>query len=55
LSIEDEKIIDSLTSQDSFNLKADSTNSIGRLVEGAEGKPSIIYILYKLIVHGLIV
>ena len=45
LSMEDLKLIDSLTTQDNFNLKTDSINSIGRVAEGTEGKHTLSYIL----------
>lgn len=45
LTLKDLKLIDSLTTLDNFNLKADSTSSIGRVAEGAEGKHPLGYIL----------
>lgn len=47
LTMEDYKLIDSLTEVDNKVMQADSANSIGRVAEGAEGKHSIDFILSR--------
>ncbi len=47
LTMEDYRLIDSLTEVDIKTMQADSANSIGRVAEGAEGKHSIEFILDK--------
>src|SRR6478735_11947085 len=48
LTMEDYKIIDSLTSVHYQKIKTDSANSIGRVAEGGEGKHILGFILDKL-------
>lgn len=48
LSMEDMKLIDSLTTLDNSVLKADSANRIGRVAEGSEGKHQLGYVLETL-------
>jgi len=48
LTEDDNKMIDSLTTADSQKIKMDSTNRIGRVAEGAEGKHPLKFILDKL-------
>ncbi len=48
LSEEDYRLIDSLVYIDNLQMMADSTNSIGRVAEGAEGKHVFGFILNKL-------
>lgn len=47
LTMEDYRLIDSLTEVDIKTMQADSANSIGRVAEGAEGKHPIEFILDK--------
>lgn len=48
LTMEDYKLIDSLTSVHYQKIKTDSANSIGRVAEGGEGKHILGFILDKL-------
>jgi len=48
LTMEDYKIIDSLTTVDSIKLSADAINSIGRVAEGGGGKDISICLLEKI-------
>jgi hypothetical protein len=48
LTIDDYKLIDSLTSVDNQKMRMDSTRSIGRRAEGAVGKRPLGFILEKL-------
>lgn len=48
LTMEDLKIIDSLTTLDNQMMTADSTNAIGRVAEGAEGKHILGFIMRKM-------
>ena len=48
LTIDDYRIIDSLTSVDNQKIKADSISRIGRVAEGAAGNHTLGYILNKL-------
>lgn len=48
LTLNDEKLIDSLTTIDNLSMQMDSTNSIGRVAEGAEGKHTLGFIPDKL-------
>ena len=48
LTMEDYKLIDSLTAVDNQIMKIDSTNSIGKVAEGAEGKHPLGFILNKI-------
>lgn len=48
LTIADYRLIDSLTTADNIQLTVDSTTSIGRVAEGAEGKHILGYVLKKL-------
>ena len=47
LTMEDLQLIDSLTTIDNLKMKMDSTNTIGRVAEGAEGKHPLAYILNR--------
>ena len=48
LTLDDYKLIDSLTTVVGKKMQIDSTNSIGRVAEGAEGKHPLGFILYNL-------
>ena len=48
LTIDDYRLIDSLTKVDNNKLTMDSTNSIGRVAEGAEGKHILGYVIGKI-------
>ena len=48
LTFEDYKIIDSITTNDNIKLTADSTNRIGRVAEGSEGKHILGYAINKI-------
>ena len=48
LTSDDYKLIDSLTMIDNTKLTTDSTNSIGTVAEGAEGKHILGYVVKKL-------
>ncbi|MBC7587873.1 MAG: hypothetical protein H7178_05870 [Chitinophagaceae bacterium] len=48
LTLDDYKLIDSLTIVDNQQMQLDSANSIGRVAEGAEGKHPLGLILYKI-------
>ncbi len=48
LTMDDYKLIDSLTTADNQKMQMDSTNSIGKVAEGAEGKHPLGFILGKL-------
>ncbi|MEP6951095.1 MAG: hypothetical protein ABI863_17535 [Ginsengibacter sp.] len=48
LTIDDFRLIDSLTTLDNLKMEMDSTNTIGRVAEGAEGKHPLGFILNKL-------
>ena len=48
LTIDDYRLIDSLTKVDNNKLTMDSTNSIGRVAEGAEGKHILGYVINKI-------
>lgn len=48
LTIDDYKIIDSLTSVDNQKIKTDSINRIGRVAEGAAGNHTLGFIMDKL-------
>ena len=48
MTIDDYRLIDSLTKVDNNKLTMDSTNSIGRVAEGAEGKHILGYVIGKI-------
>jgi hypothetical protein len=47
LTVEDLQLIDSLTTIDNLKMQMDSTNSIGRVAKGAEGKHPFAYMLNR--------
>ena len=47
LSIQDIQFIDSLANIDNNTMVQDSLNRIGRVAEGAQGKPVFAYAMYK--------
>ena len=48
LTMDDYRLIDSLTKVDNNKLTIDSTNSIGQVAEGAEGKHILGYVIAKI-------